>query len=90
MLVRKIPVYNIKTEKEMALKEIERLNRNFYISLPAFSKPLQEKILISIPNALELRVIKRSYGDDTEDIKRLYSEHIFFYNTVRNVPRFVS
>lgn len=80
MLIRKIPVYNMETKNERALKEIKSLDEKFYISLPAFTELTQEKVLISIPDVLELRVIKRSYGDDTEDIKRLYSEHIFFYN----------
>ncbi len=81
MLFKKIPLYNIE------LKEITELNRTvflkekFYIELSSeiFSE-LNEKVIVSFPGALEIRIIKRSYTDVSEDIISLKREGCFYFN----------
>lgn len=84
MLVRKTPQYNIKNIKFEKITDGGFLKDKFYLMLPPLPTKFDcEKTLISIPGAFELRVIKRSYGDDIENklvTSSIYREHCFYFN----------
>lgn len=81
MLIRKIPVYDFGNPQYLPLDNADFLNDKFYISLPALPQVFdKEKVLLSIPDALELRIIKRSYNDEGEDNASLKCEGCFYFN----------
>lgn len=75
MITRKIPCYRLKNLKFYPINSTEFLKNNFYISLPEIPATFdEEKVLMSLSDALILRVIKRSYTDETDDIISLKRE----------------
>lgn len=81
MIIRKIPVYHFQFNKLCNSNNLEFLKEHFYIHMPTeiFSE-LKEKIIVSFPGALEIRIIKRSYTDNSDDTMSLKKEGCFFFN----------
>lgn len=80
MIIRKIPIYNLKSASFAPIKSTDFLDGRFYLALPELPSEFdKEKLLFNAGNALILRVIKRSYNDDTEDINSLRREHCFYF-----------
>lgn len=80
MIYRKIPVYNFEKLNFEKIQNADFLKENFYISLPDFSNLKQEKLLFSAPDALEIKIIKRSLYDGSEDNAAIHREGCFYYN----------
>lgn len=81
MLYRKIPHYEFKSLNFVEIKGSEFLNGNFYLALPNLNREYdREKTLFSVSNCFELRVIKRSYNDKSEDMCSILQEGCFYFN----------
>lgn len=81
MIYRKIPYYEFKSLKFCEIKDSEFLKKAFYILLPELPSFFEkEKMLFQIPGALSLRVIKRSYNSETDDIDSVKKEGCFYFN----------
>lgn len=80
MVIRKIPVYNFENLSFYKPQNGDFLKQSFYLSLPPLPEFEAEKTLFSLPGALELRVIIRSYKDGNDDNRSLDSEGCFYFN----------
>lgn len=81
MITRKIPQYNFGELKFFSIVNAKFLKEKFYISLPEIPCGFSDdKVLLSIPNSLELKVIRRSYDDEKEDNQLLRKERCFHFN----------
>lgn len=81
MIYRKIPYYEFKNQNFCKIKDSEFLRKDFYILLPELPSFFEkEKLLLEIPGALSIRVIKRSYNSTTEDIDSVKKEGCFYFN----------
>lgn len=81
MIYRKIPHYIFYDIKFEEIKSGDFLNQKFYIALPKLRVEYDKEItLFSIADCFELRVIKRSYKDDCEDIQSIRREGCFYFN----------
>lgn len=81
MVYRKIPYYIFDDLEFISPCNTDFLKKSFFIALPELKKSYEcEKVLFSIPNSFELRVIKRSYSDDTNDIESIRREGCFYFN----------
>ncbi len=81
MVYRKIPHYVFKNLNFLKVEDSEFLNKNFYIALPKLKKEYdREKILFSVADCFEIRVIKRSYSDKSEDMSSILEEGCFYFN----------
>ena len=80
MIVRKIPEYNFGKLDFRRISDGGFLKDKFYISLPLKRLELkEEKTFFLVPGALEIRLIKRSFGDKTGDIRALREENCFYF-----------
>lgn len=81
MVIRKIPVYSFENLEFKPLGNGEFLKQSFYLKIPKLPHSFEsEKTLLSIPNALEIRAIKRSYKDGSPDNRSLDAEGCFYFN----------
>lgn len=83
MLYRKIPHYDFSSLTFSSLTNPDFLKGMFYLRLPQLPTRFNaEKTLISIPGALEIRVICRSYDEETSDHWSVRGEGCFLFNRV--------
>jgi len=92
MLTRKIAVYDFSRLQLSPLKDGSFLNGPFFLTFPAPGIPEAETTLLSIPDALTLRMIQRSFGDNPPGSTILYGggvqsaidslrgEGVFYFN----------
>ena len=81
VIYRKIPHYDFGVLDFLNVKNGAFLKHSFYLELPILQQEYDsEKVLFAVENSLELRVIKRSYYDDVEDMLSLRSEGCFYFN----------
>jgi len=83
MLIRKMPVYDFSRLNLQPIKDAKFLDGAFYILLPELRDFSEEKVLLSIPGALEIQVVNRSYTDETADISSMRGEGCFYFNEVK-------
>lgn len=80
MIISKVPVYSFEKTDFSKIIDTSFLNGSFYLELPEIPFDFEcEKVLLSVGDALVLRVINRSY--DTSDIS-LKRERCFLFNEV--------
>lgn len=80
MIVRKIPKYSFGKLDFKRIADGGFLKDRFYISLPLSGLELkEEKTLFLLPGSLEIRLINRSFGDKTADIRVLREENCFYF-----------
>lgn len=80
MLTRKIAVYDFSALHLMPLADTTFLHGPFYMLLPKLKQALEEKVLLSIPDALEIRLVRQSYTDDVPEIESMRGEGCFYYD----------
>ena len=81
MVIRKIPTYDFGELQFGTIKDGGFLKNHFYIALPTLPDTFEEeKVLLSLPDAFELKVINRSYNPDAPDHKSLEREGCFYFN----------
>ena len=80
MLTRKIAHYHYGDLSFDSLRSPDVLKGRFYLSIPALPAFTEEKTLLSAFGALTLRVLCRSYTDETPDMQSLRLEECFHYN----------
>lgn len=81
MFIRKIPHYDLSAYPTVPLDNADFLQGMFCLLLPPLPAFDEEKCLLSIPGALEIRVIRRSYDDVTPDMVSIKKEGCFLFNT---------
>ncbi len=81
MITRKIACYDFGSLDLKTPVNGDFLKGDFYLSLPPLPRcPQAEKILFSLPGALELRLICRSLDQVGEDTPSLLKEECFYFN----------
>ena len=80
MLVRKIPVFDYGELSLLPIKNADFLKGMFYIAIPPLTDLSKEVTLLSVPGALTMRVICRSFDDEGEDSASLKREECFYFN----------
>ncbi len=81
MIYRKIPHYDFGKLDFSSVKDSEFLKDKFYLALPKLQSAYDcEKTLFSVSDVFELRVIRRSYTDEGEDMPSIRREGCFYFN----------
>ncbi len=84
MIARKIACYDFGSLNLKTPENGDFLKTEFYLALPPLPQcPQREKILFSVPGALELRLICRSLQEEGEDTPSLLKEDCFYFNETR-------
>ncbi len=79
MVTRKIAVYDFRRLQLQPLTDTSFLQGPFYLQLTQENRDWTEKVLLSVPDALEIRRICRSYDDDVPEISSIRGEGCFYY-----------
>lgn len=80
MIYRKIPHYDFGNLNFVKIKNGEFLKNSFYMAIPPLRNEYDsEKTLFSVKNSFELRVIKRSYSNELEDVPSIRREGCFYF-----------